>query len=121
MEKLDHLKRTLHPEEQLNVIDQCAIVAEALGEGSVFEGDKEGVALYLDISENQVYKMNFTHHNTLHEMKEYLRKTEYRPHTAYKFAVMPHGAQREFLDAEKTLDKGVYKFDTSEESIKNEE
>ena len=110
MEKLDRLKRSIHPEEPLNIVDQCEIIAEALSFGSPLEGDKEGVAMYLGISENQVYKMNFSHHNLIPEMKEYLRKTDYKAHTTYNtFAIMPPEAQREFLDAEKTLDRGVYR------------
>lgn len=120
MEKLEHLKRTLHPEEQLNIIDQCAIVAVSLAWGSPFEEDREGLASFLDISPNQVYKMKTIHFQALPEMKEYLRKTDYRAHTAYNLGSMSAESQREFLDAETTLDRGVYITSSEEEFVYKE-
>ena len=107
MRNLDHLKRTLHPEEDLNIIDQCKIVSEALGFGSPYDENRDDLAEYLDISPNQVYKMKCIHDYTLPEMKTYLYGTQYKTHTAYTFAVMSHESQRVFLDSEKTLERGV--------------
>ena len=122
MEKLDQLKQALHPAEKMSIVDQCAIVAEALAHGSPLEGDKEGVAMYLDISQNQVYKMEYSHKNLIPEMKNYLRTTDYKTHTTYDtFALMTPEAQRAFLDAEKTLDKGVYEFEGSDRTIIGED
>ena len=109
MEKLEYLKRTIHPEEKLKTVDQCAIVAEALSWGSPFEEDREGLASFLDISPNQVYKMKCIHTQAIPEMREYLRKVDYKPHTAYNLASMDVSSQKAFLDAEETLDRGTYK------------
>jgi len=106
-EKLEQLKRTLHPEEHLNIVDQCQIVADALGFGSPYDENRDGLAEYLGVSPNLIYKMKYVHDYTLPEMKTYLRKTLYRGHTAYKFAVMSPESQQVFLDAEKTLERGL--------------
>ena len=111
MKKLAYLKRTLRPEEKLNIIDQCEIVADALAWGAAYDEDKAGLAAFLDISPNKVYKMQYTHHHAVPELKTYLRGTEYQAHTAYKFAVMDPESQRVFLDAEKTLERGVDAMD----------
>ncbi|GAI93033.1 unnamed protein product, partial [marine sediment metagenome] len=50
IERLDLLKKALHPEKQINIIDQCEIVAEALAPESPYEEDNEGLAIYLEIS-----------------------------------------------------------------------
>ena len=87
-EKLEHLKRTLHPEETLNVIDQCEIVAEALGFGSKYDENRHGLAEYLDVSSNLLYKMKYIHDHAIPEVKAWFRKTTYQGHTTYDLSLI---------------------------------
>ena len=102
-ERLDLLKKALHPEKQINIINQCEIVAEALAEGSDYEENGEGLAVYLEISESKVYQMNYIHHNMLPELKTWFKATEYQCHTTYDKAKLPPMAQEEFLAGMKIL------------------
>lgn len=97
IEKLDLLKKTLHPEKQMNIINQCEIVQQALAYGSPYENSIKDVATFLEISENKVYKMSYTAKNMIPELKEWFRTTEYESHTAYEKATLPPSAQHEFL------------------------
>ena len=117
--RLDYLKKALHPEKQINIIDQCEIIAEALGYGGDYEEDIEGLAIYLEISESKVYQMNYIHHNMIPEMKEWFRGTEYQCHTTYDRAKLPVGAQEEFMAADDFINK--YRDNTSDRTIINKE
>jgi uncharacterized protein YihD (DUF1040 family) len=103
MEKLELLKKTIHPEKQMNIIDQCQIVATGLGFGSPYEEDTEGLATFLELSNNQVYKMNYTHHHMIPELKKWFSETEYQCHTAYSKAVLSREKQLEFLEGMNVL------------------
>ena len=104
--KLNLLKRALHPEKQINIIDQCEIVAQAAAYGSPYENDLEGIATYLEISKNKVYKMSYTAKHMIPELKEWFRETEYQGHTAYDKATLSPEAQREFLRNIQILETG---------------
>ena len=104
-ERLDYLKKALHPEKQINIIDQCEIIAEALGYGGDYEEDIEGLAIYLEISESKVYQMNYIHHNMIASMKAWFRGTEFQCHTTYDRAQLPVGAQEEFMVADDFINK----------------
>ena len=117
-EELELLKKTLHPEKQMNIIDQCRIVAESLQEGSPYFGNSEGLAIYLELSASKVYQMQRVWKDMIPELKEWFRKTEYQCRTAYDVAVLPEPAQREFLRNQIILVTGV---DSLSQKVKNED
>ena len=117
-EELELLKKTLHPEKQMNIIDQCRIVAESLQEGSPYFGNSEGLAIYLELSASKVYQMQRVWKEMIPELKEWFRKTEYQCRTAYDIAVLPEPAQREFLRNQIILVTGV---DSLSQKVKNED
>ena len=81
----------------MNIIEQCRIIAEALGPGGVFEEDKYSLAEYLGIGQSKVYKMQRIHLDMLPEVKEWFKATEYQSNTAYEVATLSAEAQRVFL------------------------
>lgn len=104
-EKLDHLKKTLHPEKQMDIISQCEIVAEALGYGSKYEDATDVLATYLEISYSKVYQMNYIHNNMLPEVKEWFRGSEFQCHTTYEVSVLPFDLQLEWLEGMGVLEE----------------
>ena len=102
-EDLEKLKKSLHPEKQMNIIEQCRIVAEALGSGGAFEEDKYSLAEFLGIGQSKVYKMRRVWLDMLREVKEWFRKSDYQANTAYEVAVLDEIAQRFFLEDARRL------------------
>ena len=96
-EDLEKLKKALHPEKQMNIIEQCRIVAEALGPKGKFEEDKYSLAEYLGIGQSKVYKMQRVHVAMLPEVKAWFMKSEYQANTAYEVASLDPRAQLVFL------------------------
>ena len=99
-ERLNHLKKALLPEKQINIIDQCEIVAEALSFTGDYVENLEGLAIFLEVSESKVYQMNFIHHNMIPELKDYFRTTEYQCHTTYDNATQSEESQRRYAETE---------------------
>jgi len=97
-EDLEKLKKALHPEKQMNIIEQCRIVAEALGSKGKFEEDKYSLAKYLGIGQSKVYKMQRVWLDMLPEVKAWFMKSEYQANTAYEVAVLDYMGQRSFLE-----------------------
>jgi len=95
--ELELLKKTLHPEKQMNIIEQCRIVAESLEGGGAYFGNKEGLSIYLELSESKVYQMQRVWKDMIPELKTWFRETEYQCRTAYDIAVKPREKQLEFL------------------------
>lgn len=114
MNKLETLKKTLHPEKQMNIIDQCMIVAEALSETGEYYGNAEGLAIYLEISDSKLYQMHRVWRDMTPELKEWFRGTEFQCRTAYDWAVKPRKEQLEFL---KGMDIFTNRRDTSKQKI----
>lgn len=106
-EQLELLKRTLHPEKQMNIIDQCHIVADALAEGGAYYGNKEGLAIYLELSPSKVYQMERVWRDMIPDLKEWFRGTEYQCRTAYDVATLPVEAQGEYLRNQIILVTGI--------------
>lgn len=118
------LKKTLHPEKQMNIIDQCNIIGEALAEGGTYYGNGEGLAIYLEISQSKVYQMHAVYRNMIPELKEWFKSTEYQCRTAYDKAVLTPESQREFLEGMNILIDGGFRpprSNTSETTIINKE
>jgi len=100
--ELEKLRETLHPEKPMNIIEQCKIIAEALGPGGKYEEDKYSLAEYLGISQSKVYKMSRVWLDMIPEVKEWFRKSDYQANKAYEVSVLSEEAQGFFLrDAEK--------------------
>ena len=113
---LERLKKALHPEKQINIVEQCRIVYEALAVGGAYQGQREALATYLEISPNKVYKMERAHKDASPELKEWFKNTEYQVNTYYDKATLPDDAQRVFLAGMRLLTD-----DTLSQSIKEEE
>jgi len=107
-EELELLKKMLHPEKQMNIIDQCRIVSESLQEGSSYFGNSEGLAIYLELSPSKVYQMQRVWKDMIPELKEWFRKTEYQCRTAYDVAVLSEKGQRDWLKDMLILVTGTY-------------
>ena len=119
-EKLVLLRKAIHPEQPMDIIAQCEIVAEALSFGSPYEEAVSELAEYLDVSYNQVYKMNYIHHNMIDSMKGWFRGTTYQCHTAYDRASMPAEAQHEFMVADDFIKKHRNSLGTTKTGETNE-
>jgi len=118
IEKLDQLKNAIHPVVKMNIVDQCVIVAEALGYGSPYEGDNEGVCFYLNISPNKVYKMNYIHHAMTPRVKDGFKMTDYQCNKAYEVATWSPEVQLKFLESEEYKKRMI---NTSTSSKKGDE
>ena len=117
-EKLIQLRKAIHPEQPMDIITQCEIVTEALSFGSPYEEDVSGLAEYLGVSYNQVYKMNYITENMIPELKEWFHGTQYQCHTTYDRATLPVKAQWEFMKGMNILVTGS---DSSSRTIITEE
>ena len=108
-ERLEHLKKTLHPAEKLNIITQCEIIAEAMAPGGLYEENREGLAIFLEISPSLVYQMNRIYHVMIPELKEYFRETDYQCHTTYDKASLSPRAQQKYLENIRLLEDNSLK------------
>ncbi|GAG77892.1 unnamed protein product [marine sediment metagenome] len=106
-EDLERLKKALHPEKPMNIIEQCRIVAEALGSGGDFEEDKYSLAEYLGIGQSKVYKMQRVHIAMLPEVKAWFMKSDYQANTAYEVATLSKESQGFFLKDAKRLNDTI--------------
>src|SRR4030042_1111773 len=88
LQRLEQLKTVLTTYEFIDVIDQCKVVGEALGKGAPYMENVEGLALYLGVSKNHVYKMGRVHTDMVDEVKEYFRGSGFQVHTAFLVASM---------------------------------
>ena len=96
-ERLEKLRQSLHPCSPLDVVEQCRLVAEVLAPGGEYVNNKRGLAKFLNISENKIYKMERVHKDALPETKEWLKGSGYETNMAYTLAVLSQGNQRKFL------------------------
>lgn len=96
-ERLDQLKKALHPEKPMDIIEQCKIVAEALSDTGDYVENNEELALRLKISESKVYQMNYIHYNLIDPLKDYFKNTKLQCHSTYDKAKLPPKAQTEYL------------------------
>ena len=99
--ELEKVKRALHPEKPMNIIDQCEIIKKAL-EGPYYS-NREGLAMFLEISASKVYQMDYVAKNLLPELKGWFSGLDYQCHTPFETARLPPEAQWEFLQDAKTL------------------
>ena len=97
-ELLERLKRSLYLYEPMDVITQCEIVGEAVALGAPYMENVEGLALYLGVSKNHVYKMSRIHSDLIDEAKEYFRDSGYQPHTAFKVASLSLEEQKKWVN-----------------------
>jgi hypothetical protein len=94
-EDLERLKRALHPDEKMDIIEQCRIVAEALSPTGEFPNNKRKLGEYLEVSENKLYKMEVVHVKMIPSAKEWFRTSNYQVNTAYNIAVLSPEIQLE--------------------------
>ena len=121
--ELETLKKALHPEVKMNIVDQCRIVAFSLGPDGDFPRQTFKLAQYLVVSKNKVYKMWKIDEKTTPGMKDWLRTTKYEVDKAYKLSTLDALDQAKFVDltpAQKTkflkeLDNLYMKVETKEE------
>lgn len=100
------LKKALHPEKQINIVEQCRIVYEALSVGGSFQGQRTELAKYLEIGPEKVYKMYRSHKEATPELKEWFRGTEYQSSTYYDKATLSPEKQLAWLSDMKILVTG---------------
>lgn len=91
------LKASLSGDSSLDIISQCEIVAEAMMPYAPYMENSEGLALFLGVSDNQVYKMNYIHHNMLPTLKEWFRDSKYKCYTAYTVSRLTPEKQEQWL------------------------
>ena len=96
-ERLDQLKRSLNAGEHLDIISQCEIVAEAMAPRAMYMENYEGLALFLGVSDNKVYQMNYIHYNLIPSLKEWFRKSKYKCHTTFLVSRLTPSEQEEWL------------------------
>ena len=94
---LENLKKTLHPEMQIDIITQCEIVSKALEWGGEFDSDIHSLAAYLEISTQKLNQMKRVVKDMVPELQEWFRGSTYQCRTAYDKAVLPHEEQRAWL------------------------
>lgn len=94
MSELEQLKNMLNP-AQINVIDQCRIVAENIDSG-LFK--PTGLARYLNLSENKIYKMRRIHKDLIPEAKLWFMNTKYQSNMAYGIAAKKPEEQKLLLE-----------------------
>lgn len=82
---LRKLKASLHPCGDINVLEQCRIVAEALHDRTQFKNGK-ALAKWLEVSGNQVYKMQRINRDLTREAREFFSQTDYQVNTTYSVA-----------------------------------
>ena len=99
--ELEKVKRALHPEKPMNIIDQCEIIRQAL-EGP-YIANREGLAMFLEISASKVYQMDHVAKNLHPDVKEWFRGLNYQCHTPFEVSRLSPEAQWEFLENAKTL------------------
>ena len=116
-EKIELLKKTIHPEKQMDIITQSEIVHEALAWGGDFENDVPSLAVYLEISESKVKMMRAIIDKMLPELKDWFRNSTYQCRTAYDKAVLPEEAQRVWLHGMYILEKGDYTSNSSDTTV----
>ena len=80
---------------QINVVDQCRIVAENIDSG-LFK--PTGLARYLGLSENKIYKMRRIHKDLIPEAKQWFMNTKYQANMAYGIAAKKPETQKTMLD-----------------------
>lgn len=105
-EDLKRLKKALHPEKQINIVEQCRIVYEALAVDGEFQGRRNDLASYLELSPSAVYKMYRSHRDAVPELKEWFKGTEYQTNTYYDKATLTKEEQRMWLRDMKILVTG---------------
>ena len=96
LEDLDRLKQALHPAAQMNVVEQCRIVYEAMLPDGIYPNGIFKVATHLSVSRNKVYKMKMIHIHCTSEMKEWLKTTNYQSDKAYRLSTLKPEDQLEF-------------------------
>lgn len=102
-QRIEQLKRVLTTLEYMGVIEQCEIVGLALGKGAPYMENVEGLALYLGMSKNHVYKMGRVHTDMVDEVKDYFRGSIYQVHMAFTVASFTPEKQREWLRKRKVF------------------
>ena len=97
-EKLDKLKKSIHPEIKYDVFTQARIVSQALELGEPYYGNTEGFAIFLGVSQSLIHQFKTIHKaEFLPEVKFYLMKNNYRASLAFKLAKGGVEAQRKWL------------------------
>ena len=96
---LEKLKKAMHPEEPMNIIDQCAIVTRAVSTGGDFPFDNRALAKFLEASVNKIYKMNRVTTSMIPSAKELFRGSKYQSSTAYMVATLTKEEQENFVKA----------------------
>jgi hypothetical protein len=80
---------------QINVVDQCRIVAENIDSG-LFK--PAALARYLNLSDNKLYKMRRIHTDLIPEAKQWFMNTKYQANMAYGIAAKKPEEQKLLLE-----------------------
>ena len=105
MRDLERLHRFFNPyEEEINIIEQCRIVAEALAPQGEYEEDPFGLGDYLKISRTKVYQLNKIHLDMIPEVKVWFGTREYQANTTYNVAILSDEDQMNYLREKRGVD-----------------
>ena len=97
MNQLERLKQSLLLYDPMDVITQCEIVGEAVAPGAPYMENVEGLAVYLGVSKNHVYKMSRVHNDMVPEVKDFFRYSDYQVYTAFEVACLSPEKQRQWV------------------------
>ena len=103
---LERLQRFLNPEgENINIIEQCRIVAEALAPGGEYEENWFGLGEYLGIKRSKVYQMNKIHYDMIPSVKEWFKGRDYQANKTYSVVSRSVEGQEDFLKEQQAIEE----------------
>lgn len=105
--ELEQLRKSLHPEAKLDIVEQCRIVAQALSPEGDYPSQEFKLAQYLGVSRNLVYKMRKINEDVIVQLKDWLKTTTYRVDASYKLSVLEPEDQLKFVNLS-TADKSKF-------------
>ena len=81
----------------MDAVTQCEVVAEATANGAPYMENLEGLAVFLKVSRNHVYKMMRAGRDLHPRLKEYFRGSGHQPYTMFNVSRLSHAEQLEWL------------------------
>lgn len=97
-DRYENLKKSFHPEINLDPFTQARLIHEALSEGGEWFKNYEGFAAYLGVSTSTLRQMKKIHEfNVLPEVKFYMMQNGYQARSAYDVGKLSVEEQKQWL------------------------